>query len=126
MTPESQAETAPEPTPEATPEPTPELQPAYFLYTVQPEDTVSAIAGVFGISRDYILWNNPDVIKDPNLLLVGEELLIPSVDGIIYRVKPGDTLSPPSPPVTRSTSRASWPSSTTASPPPITPSRGWF
>jgi len=93
VTPENRAEPAPEPTPEATPEPTPELQPAYFLYTVQPGDTVSTIAGVFGISRDYILWNNPDVIKDPNVLLVGEELLIPSVDGIIYRVKPGDTLS---------------------------------
>ena len=93
VTPENRAEPGPEPTREATPEPTPELQPAYFLYTVQPGDTVSTIAGVFGISRDYILWNNPDIIKDPNVLLVGEELLIPSVDGIIYRVKPGDTLS---------------------------------
>jgi LysM repeat protein len=96
VTPEGQAgtapETTPEPTREATQEPTPELQPAYFLYTVRPGDTVSAIASAFGISRDYILWNNPDVIKDSNLVLVGEQLLIPSVDGIIYRVKPGDTL----------------------------------
>jgi LysM repeat protein len=81
---ESQAET--------TPEPTPELQPAYFLYTVQPGDAVLTIAETFAISPDYILWNNPDVIYDPNLVLVGEELLIPSVDGIIYGVKPGDTL----------------------------------
>jgi len=88
-----QAPTAVESTPEATPEPAPELQPAYFLYTAQPGDAVIAIAETFAISPDYILWNNPDVIEDPNLLLVGEELLIPSVDGIIYRVKPGDTLS---------------------------------
>jgi len=90
---EPTSETAPEPTPEAAPEPTPELQPAYFLYTVQPGDTVSGIAAVFAISPAYILWNNSDVIYDPNLVLVGEELLIPSVDGIIYHVKPGDTLS---------------------------------
>jgi LysM repeat protein len=82
-----------EPTPKATPEPTPELQPAYFLYTVQPGDAVFDIADTFAISPDYVLWNNPDVIEDPNLLLVGQELLIPSVNGIIYRVKPGDTLS---------------------------------
>jgi LysM repeat protein len=88
-----QAPTTAEPTPEATPEPTPELQPAYFLYTAQPGDSVIAIAETFAISSDYILWNNPDLIYDPNLVLIGQELLIPSVDGIIYRAKPGDTLS---------------------------------
>ena len=91
--PEATPEATPEPAPEVTPEPTPELRPAYFLYTVQPGDTISAIAGVFSISPDYIPWNNPDVIKDPSVLQVGQELLIPSADGIIYRVKPGDTLS---------------------------------
>ena len=90
---EATPEATPEPAPEVTPEPTPELRPAYFLYTVQPGDTISAIAGVFSISPDYILWNNPDVIKDPSVLQVGQELLIPSADGIIYRVKSGDTLS---------------------------------
>jgi LysM repeat protein len=90
--PETTAEPTPEPPPILTPEPTPELQPAYFLYTVQPGDTVSDIAAVFAISPAYILWNNPDVIYDPNLVLVGEQLLIPSVDGIIYHVKPRDTL----------------------------------
>jgi LysM repeat protein len=89
---DGQPQTTAEPTSEAAPEPTPELQPAYFLYTVQPGDTVSSIAALFAISPDYILWNNPDVIYDPNLVLVGEELLIPSVDGIIYHAKPGDTL----------------------------------
>jgi len=98
---DGQPQTATEPTPEAPPvltpeampEPTPALQPAYFLYTIQPGDTVSGIAAVFAISPTYILWNNPDVIHDQNLLLVGEQLLIPSVDGIIYHVKPGDSLS---------------------------------
>jgi LysM repeat protein len=88
-----QAPTTAEPTPEATPEPAPDLQPAYFLYTAQPGDAVIAIAEAFAISPDYILWNNPDLIYDPNLVLIDQELLIPSVDGIIYRAKPGDTLS---------------------------------
>ena len=87
----------PQPTPvaspEATPMPTPTRQPAYFIHTVQPGDTLSSIAAAFGISLDHILWINPDVIDDPNLLLVGDKLLIPSVAGMIYYVKPGDVLS---------------------------------
>jgi LysM repeat protein len=91
--PQTGAQLTPQLPTEPTPEPTPDLQAAYFLYTVQPGDAVFAIAETFGISPDYILWNNPGVIDDPNILLVGQELLIPSVDGIIYRVNPGDTLS---------------------------------
>jgi LysM repeat protein len=86
-------EAVPEPSSEAVLEPAPEAQPAYSQYTVQFGDTVSSIAEAFSISLDCILWSNPDVIADPSLLRVGEELLIPSVEGIIYRVKPGDTLS---------------------------------
>ncbi len=84
---------APEPTPTPTPEPTPEPQPAYFTYTIQPGDSIASIAAAFGISPDYIFWNNPEVGNDPDFVIAGQELLIPSVDGIIYRVKLGDTLS---------------------------------
>ncbi len=84
---------APEPTPTPTPEPTPEPQPAYFTYTIQPGDTIASIAAAFGISPDYIFWNNPEVGNDPDFVIAGQDLLIPSVDGIIYRVKLGDTLS---------------------------------
>jgi LysM repeat protein len=66
---------------------------AYFLYTVQEGDTLTAIAATFGLSLDHILWTNPDVIDDPDLLLVGDKLLIPNVAGIIYYVEPGDVLS---------------------------------
>ena len=41
---------------------------------------------------NYILWNNPDV-RDADTLLVGEKLLIPSVNGLVYTVTLGDTLS---------------------------------
>jgi LysM repeat protein len=86
-------EAAPKPSPEATPGLAPALKPAYFLYTVQRADTVASIAHAFAISPDYIVWNNPEAIEGQNVLPVGEELLIPTVDGMIYRVKPGDTLS---------------------------------
>lgn len=81
------------PTAETTPTLTPTRQPAYFLYTVQRGDTLTSIAAAFGISLDHIIWTNPDVIDDPNLLLTGDKLLIPNVAGMIYYVKPGDVLS---------------------------------
>ena len=82
-----------EPTTEATPAPTATRQPAYFMYTVQRGDTLTSIAAAFGISLDHAIWANPDAIDDPDLLLVGDRLLIPSVAGMIYSVKPGDVLS---------------------------------
>jgi len=82
-----------EPTPEPTPEATPEPQPAFIVYTVQPGDSIASIAEAYGVDVEYILWNNPEVSDDPDLLLIGEQLLIPSVNGIVYHVKLGDTLS---------------------------------
>ncbi len=80
-----------EATPEA--EPTAEPQPAFTVYTVQPGDSIASIANAFGIDAKYILWSNPDPDGDPDLLLANQELQIPSVNGLIYRVEPGDTLS---------------------------------
>ena len=82
-----------QPAPEATPAPTTTRQPAYFMYTVQRGDTLTAIAAAFGLSLDHIIWANPETIDDPDLLLTGDRLLIPSVTGMIYYVKPGDVLS---------------------------------
>jgi len=86
---------AAEPTPEATPapEPTPEPQPAFVIYTVQPGDSLASIAAAYGVDMEYILWNNPDLSADPDLLLVGQKIQVPSVNGLIYNVKLGDTLS---------------------------------
>jgi murein DD-endopeptidase MepM/ murein hydrolase activator NlpD len=89
------ATATPAPTPEAiaaaTPEP--EIQSAYFTYTVQPGDTVSSIGESFGVDPQYIVWNNPLVGEDPDLLIIGAEILIPSVNGVVYTVTLGDTLS---------------------------------
>lgn len=87
--PTAEATPAATPTPEATPEP----QPAFIVYTVQPGDTIASIAAAFGVDLEYILWNNPDLSDDPDLLLVGQKIQVPSVNGLIYNVKLGDTLS---------------------------------
>ena len=68
-------------------------QSASFVYTIQPGDSIDSIAAAFGINPAYILWNNPGVSSDPDLLLVGETLVIPTADGILYSVAFGDTLS---------------------------------
>jgi murein DD-endopeptidase MepM/ murein hydrolase activator NlpD len=83
-------EATPTPEPAATPEPTP--QQLSFAYTIQSGDTIDGIAAAFGINPSYILWNNPDVASDPNLLIVGETLVIPGADGILHHVTFGDTL----------------------------------
>ncbi len=88
-----EAKPTPKPAPEPTPEPTPEPQPAFIVYTVQPGDSVASIAESFGVDMEYILWNNPDLYEDPDLLLVGYKLQIPTVNGLIYHVKLGDTLT---------------------------------
>jgi murein DD-endopeptidase MepM/ murein hydrolase activator NlpD len=81
------------PTPELTPAPTPFAQPAYFTYTIQPGDSVSNIAAQFGISDRALLQNNPHLSSDPDLLIVGGTLVVPSVDGLVYNVTLGDNLN---------------------------------
>ena len=89
------AEAAATQAPEAqvTPQPTAAPQPAYFTYTIQPGDTVSSIAAQFGIDQNYILWNNPHVSTDPNMLIVGGTLVVPSTNGLVYNVTLGDSLN---------------------------------
>ena len=49
------------------------------------------IAEQFNLRPETILWAND--IQDPDLLLVGQDLLIPPADGVLYTVRPGDRLS---------------------------------
>ncbi len=64
----------------------------FFHYEVREGDTVSGIAQRFGIRSKSILWNNLDVIYEPDLLRVGEVLRVPSVDGMIHEIRTGETL----------------------------------
>ena len=58
-------------------------------YKVQEGDSLDSIAKAFGVSKDHIRWSNGMKKEDVE---VGKELLIPSVDGIVYKAKDGDTV----------------------------------
>jgi len=73
-------------------ETTPEPEPSYFTYVVQQGDTAASIAARHGLQLESLLWNNPELRTDPDLLYIGQELTIPTKDGILYTVKLGDTL----------------------------------
>lgn len=62
-------------------------------YTVQAGDTLFGIAAMYGLTPETLLWANYDELQDnPHLLRPGMELNIPPVNGIVYVVKPGDTV----------------------------------
>jgi murein DD-endopeptidase MepM/ murein hydrolase activator NlpD len=63
-----------------------------ITYTVQPNDNIWAIAQGFGLKAETVLWANPKVEKSPDLLSVGQVLVVPPVDGIYYTVQQGDTV----------------------------------
>ncbi|MBE3555458.1 MAG: SafA/ExsA family spore coat assembly protein [Firmicutes bacterium] len=67
-----------------------------WYYTVQPGDSMYAIALRFGIDLQALIAANPQV-KDPDLIYPGQVLLIPfpqpsGCSGYLYRVRSGDTL----------------------------------
>ena len=73
---------------------TPTSAPVQSLtYEVQAGDTLNAIAEKYGVDPEYLIWNNPEVGSDPDSLVIGEKLLIPGEDGIVYNVTLGDTIT---------------------------------
>ncbi len=63
-------------------------------YTVQPGDSVFAIADRFTIEPETVLWGNYETLEDdPHLLRPGQELNILPLDGTYYEWKPGDSLT---------------------------------
>lgn len=63
-----------------------------FTYTVQAGDTVYDIAERFDISPDTILWSNEKLEDNPDLLSIGQQLVILPVSGVYHTVAKGDTL----------------------------------
>jgi murein DD-endopeptidase MepM/ murein hydrolase activator NlpD len=55
-------------------------QPNGPIYIVQSGDNLTSIAAQFGITQDELIAAN--AITDPNLLAVGDQLIIPGLDGI--------------------------------------------
>lgn len=61
-------------------------------YQVQSGDTVSEIADQFDVSADAILWANPKLEDNPDMLSLDQTLNIPPMDGVLYTVAKGDTV----------------------------------
>jgi len=61
-------------------------------YVVQPGDTTESIAAHFGLQPTTIMWSNPALEKAPDLLRVGQELVILPLDGVYHSVADGETV----------------------------------
>jgi LysM repeat protein len=66
--------------------------PPYQVYTVQEGDSVVAIAARYGILPEYLVANNAE-LSDPPSLIPGMSLIVPSGNGILHEVRPGETLA---------------------------------
>lgn len=60
-------------------------------YTVKSEDNLWRISDKFEISLNSLLWANN--LSENSIIKPGQRLIILPVSGMIYQVKPGDTLS---------------------------------
>jgi murein DD-endopeptidase MepM/ murein hydrolase activator NlpD len=63
----------------------------YTEYIVQPGDTLGVIADHFAISVDDLFWSNPG-LADADLIIEGETIKIPSLDGIVHYSVGGETV----------------------------------
>jgi murein DD-endopeptidase MepM/ murein hydrolase activator NlpD len=61
-------------------------------YTVVRGDTIFGIAAKFNLKPETILWGNPELVDNVNLLRPGKVLNILPIDGALRVVQPGDTL----------------------------------
>src|SRR5712691_10671025 len=59
-------------------------------HTVTEGEVLWQIAEQYGLRPETVLWAND--LETPDLLLVGQLLLIPPADGVLYTVRPGDRL----------------------------------
>jgi murein DD-endopeptidase MepM/ murein hydrolase activator NlpD len=62
-------------------------------YTVVSGDTLGGIAGRFGLATSTVYWANKAQLPDPASLRVGQQLLIPPLDGLIVKVVAKDTIA---------------------------------
>jgi murein DD-endopeptidase MepM/ murein hydrolase activator NlpD len=64
-----------------------------ITYTVQAGDTVQSIASQFALEPTTIMWANPAVEDAPDLLRIGQEVIILPIDGVYHKVAEEDTLA---------------------------------
>lgn len=61
-------------------------------YTVEKGDSAWSIAAKFNLKPESILWANDNLSAEANTLKIGDVFNIPPVDGVLHKVKEGDTL----------------------------------
>jgi murein DD-endopeptidase MepM/ murein hydrolase activator NlpD len=61
-------------------------------YTVVAGDTLGKIAGRFGLATATIYWANKAQLPDPSSLRIGQQLLIPPMDGLLVTVAAQDII----------------------------------
>jgi murein DD-endopeptidase MepM/ murein hydrolase activator NlpD len=64
-----------------------------ITYTVQAGDTVQSIANQFALEPTTIMWANPAVEDAPDLLRIGQEVIILPIEGVYHKVVEEDTLA---------------------------------
>ncbi len=72
--------------------PASEQLPVFYRYQAREGDTIASVAARFGIAREYVVWNNEGTLR-AGALVAGALIEIPSIDGIIHHVRPGETLA---------------------------------
>ena len=75
----------------AQPPPEPPKRTGLVTHTVAPDEVLWQIADHYNLRPETILWAND--LDDPDLLLVGQQLVIPPQDGVLYTVRFGDRLA---------------------------------
>ncbi len=75
----------------AEPPPAPPQRTSFTSYTVQPGDTLWQISERYQLRPETILWSND--IANADLIMAGETLQIPPVDGVLYTVLSGDRVA---------------------------------
>jgi len=62
------------------------------VYAVEAGDTAEKIADRFGLLPTTLMWSNPEMEKVPDLLRIGQELVILPLDGVYHTIGVSDTL----------------------------------
>ena len=62
-------------------------------YSVRSGDTVLGIAAQFNLQPETIQWANPELEANPDMLRIGDRMVILPLDGVLHVTISGDTLS---------------------------------
>jgi murein DD-endopeptidase MepM/ murein hydrolase activator NlpD len=93
LDPSASASTSPTAAPTLPPRSAAAIPGSVFLsYTVRAGDNLGRIARAFSLSQTTLFWANTGTIRDPQMVKIGQVLLIPPMDGLVIETAAGDTL----------------------------------